>query len=69
MPVATAIGVESAVLAASLFRLPFGDDELAAAGGLIGQPVPLVKCKTIDLEVSAQAEIVLEGEIAPDPSQ
>lgn len=66
MPIVTAIGVDPAILAASCFRLPLGYDELSAAGGLRGEPVPLVKCKTIDLEAPANAEIVLEGEISPN---
>jgi UbiD family decarboxylase len=38
-------------------------DEFDIAGGLLQQPVELVKCKTIDIEVPANAEIVVEGEI------
>ncbi len=66
MPVATVIGVDPAILAASCFRLPPGGDELAVAGAMKGEPIPLVKCKTIDVEVPAYAEIVIEGEIPPD---
>lgn len=66
MPVVTAIGVDPAILAASCFRLPFGYDEFSAAGGLRGSPIPLVKCKSIDLEAPAAAEIILEGEVSPD---
>lgn len=66
MPVATALGVPPAVLAAAGFSLPYGEDELSVAGGLIGEPIPLVKCETVDLEVPASAEIVLEGEVPPD---
>src|SRR2546422_6679858 len=40
-------------------------DELAIAGGLHGAPVELVKCRTVDLEVPADAELVLEGELLP----
>ena len=38
----------------------------AVAGGISGEPIPLVKCKTVDLEVPATAEIVIEGEIPTD---
>ena len=38
-------------------------DELAVAGAIAGEPVALVKCKTVDLEVPANAEIVIEGEL------
>ncbi len=40
-----------------------GVDEYGVAGALVGEPVELVKCKTIDLEVPANAEIVFEGEL------
>ena len=42
------------------------EDEMAVAGGLIGAPVRTIRCKTVDLEVPADAEIVIEGEIATD---
>jgi len=38
-------------------------DELAVAGGIAGEALELVKCKTVDLEVPAHAEIVIEGEV------
>jgi 4-hydroxy-3-polyprenylbenzoate decarboxylase len=41
-------------------------DELAVAGGLAGEPIHLVKCLTVDLEVPAEAEIVFEGIIRTD---
>ena len=66
MPVATAIGVPPSVLAAALTKAPYGVDEMGIAGAIAGEPIPLVKCKTIDLEVPADAEIVLEGEVPPD---
>jgi 4-hydroxy-3-polyprenylbenzoate decarboxylase len=40
--------------------------EVEVAGGVMGEPIELVKCKTVDLEVPAHAEIILEGEILPD---
>lgn len=40
-------------------------DELDIAGALCGEPIELVKCKTIDMEVPAYAEVVLEGYIMP----
>ena len=40
-------------------------DELGIAGALRGAPVELVKCKTVDLEVPANAELVLEGYLVP----
>ncbi len=41
--------------------LPPGIDEFAFAGFLRGEPVELAPCETVDLEVPADAEIVLEG--------
>jgi 4-hydroxy-3-polyprenylbenzoate decarboxylase len=65
MPVAVAVGVDPCILMASAAKVPLGVDELSIAGALRGEPVPVVKCKTIDVEVPAAAEIVLEGEIVP----
>lgn len=66
LPFATAIGVSPECVLAGATKAPAGQDELGIAGAIAGQPVPLVKCKTSDLEVPANAEIVLEGEILPD---
>jgi UbiD family decarboxylase len=68
MPIATAIGVPPAVLAAATTAVPYGVDELEIAGGIAGEPIPLVKCETVDLEVPAGSEIVIEGEVPPDDS-
>jgi 4-hydroxy-3-polyprenylbenzoate decarboxylase len=68
MPFATAIGVPPAVLVAAIAKSPYGVDEYGVAGGIAGEPIPLVNCKTVDLEVPADAEIVLEGHIDPDTS-
>ena len=61
--VAVCIGVPPAVYVASQFEPRIGVYELDIAGGLAGEPVEVVKCRTIDLEVPALAEIVLEGEL------
>ncbi len=42
----------------------YGEDELAVAGGIRGAPVEMVKCETVDLEVPASAEFVVEGEVS-----
>ena len=65
MPAAVAIGVDPVILMAAAAKVPLNVDELAVAGALRGQAIPLVKCETIDLEVPATAEIILEGEIIP----
>src|SRR5436309_15998596 len=44
-------------------------DEFAVAGALRGEPVDLVPCETVPLEVPATAEIVLEGEIPANASE
>ncbi|MDP2734655.1 MAG: UbiD family decarboxylase [bacterium] len=47
-------------------KVPYGIDEYAVAGGIAGEPVELVRCKTVDIEVPATAEIVIEGELPVD---
>lgn len=47
-------------------RPPYGVDELAIAGAIARGPIQLVKCETVDLEVPAEAEIVIEGTIPTD---
>ena len=61
--VAVCIGVPPAVYVASQFEPRAGVFELEIAGGLAGEAVDVVKCRTIDLEVPALAEIILEGEL------
>jgi UbiD family decarboxylase len=61
--VAVCVGVPPAVYVASQFEPRAGVFELEIAGGLAGAPIDVVKCRTIDLEVPALAEIVLEGEL------
>lgn len=63
MPVAIVIGAHPAILFAAGFTTQFGKDELAIAGGLINDPIRLVKCETSDIEVPAEAEIILEGKV------
>jgi 2,5-furandicarboxylate decarboxylase 1 len=61
--VAICIGVPPSVYVASQFEPRLGVYELEIAGGLAGEPIDVVKCRTVDLEVPALAEIVLEGEL------
>ena len=63
MPVAIVVGAHPAILYAAGYTTKYGIDELALAGGLLEDPVRLVKCETCDLEVPADAEIIIEGEI------
>jgi UbiD family decarboxylase len=61
--VAVCIGVPPSVYVASQFEPRIGVYELEIAGGLAGEAIDVVKCRTVDLEVPALAEIVLEGEL------
>ncbi len=61
--VAVCIGVPPSIYVASQFEPRAGIYELEIAGGLSGEPVDVVRCRTIDLEVPALAEIILEGEL------
>jgi UbiD family decarboxylase len=65
LEVATAIGVDPAIVIASQAKVPYGEDEFYVAGGLRGKPVKLAKCETIDVEVPAFSEIVIEGVTVP----
>ncbi|MBI2251392.1 MAG: menaquinone biosynthesis decarboxylase [Armatimonadetes bacterium] len=61
MPVSVALGCDPATIYAATAPLPYGIDELLFAGFLKQEPVEVVKCITNDLEVPANAEIILEG--------
>jgi 4-hydroxy-3-polyprenylbenzoate decarboxylase len=61
MPLAVVLGGESVLPYAATAPLPPNVSELLFAGFLNGSGIELVKCKTIDLEVPANAEIVIEG--------
>lgn len=63
LPVAIVLGADPATIYAASAPLPPGVDEIVFAGWLRGSGVPMARCKTIDLEVPAQAEIVLEGHV------
>ena len=65
LPFAVAIGTHPAIMMAAAHMAPAGLDEFELAGGLAGEPIELVKCETVDLEVPADAEMVLEGELLP----
>lgn len=65
MPVAIFIGHHPLYYIAAATTAAYGVDEFEIAGGFLGEAVRLVKCETVDLEVPADAEIVLEGHIPP----
>jgi 4-hydroxy-3-polyprenylbenzoate decarboxylase len=66
MPVAVAVGAGPAVVFSAVCPLPPGVDELLFAAFLQGQPVDLVRCRTIPLHVPATAEFVIEGYVDID---
>jgi 4-hydroxy-3-polyprenylbenzoate decarboxylase len=61
MDVAVAIGSDPATMFSAILPLPPDLDEMLFAGALRSDPVEMVRCETVDLEVPANAEIVLEG--------
>ena len=63
MDVAVAIGADPATMYSAILPLPPDIDEMMVAGFLRNKPVEMVKCMTVDLEVPAQAEFVLEGHV------
>jgi 4-hydroxy-3-polyprenylbenzoate decarboxylase len=65
LEVAVAIGSDPAVMYSSTAPLPEGVDEMLFAGFLRSSSVELVKCETVNLEVPANSEIVLEGYCEP----
>jgi UbiD family decarboxylase len=65
LPVAFAIGVHPAIALGCLAIGSIDEDERAIMGGLLGEPLELVKCETSDVLVPAAAELILEGEILP----
>jgi 2,5-furandicarboxylate decarboxylase 1 len=69
LPIAVCIGTDLAVhyTAATMgAQMPESADELAIAGGLRGEPLPVVKALTQDLHYPAETEIVLEGTLLPN---
>jgi len=64
-PIAIVIGHHPAFFIGALCFSTLDSDEIRIAGGMLQRPVPLVRCKTIPLDVPADAEIVLECEIRP----
>ena len=65
MEVAVAIGADPVVTYAATAPMPRGIDELLLAGLIRKKPVTLAKCKTVDMWVPAEAEIIIEGYVDP----
>lgn len=65
-PAAVVIGPTPNIGLLAVTKIPYSVSEYDVAGGMAGEPVQLVKCKTVDLEVPATAEIIIEGTIPND---
>jgi len=63
---ALTVGTIPIVGLAAVTKFAYNADEFAIAGGIAGEPLELVKCKTVDIEVPATAEIIIEGEFPTD---
>jgi UbiD family decarboxylase len=66
MPCAVVLGCPPTVSYTAVQKVPEIYDELDITGGLIGQPLNVVKCKTVDLMVPAEAEIIIEGWVSTE---
>lgn len=65
LPAAVVLGGDPILMLAAILPLPEDMDELAFAGFLRGAPVPMVRMRTADMLVPANAEFILEGEVPP----
>ncbi len=63
LEIAVVLGNHPAEMIASASTLPYGRDHLDFASSIRGEPLETVKCKSVDLEVPANAELVIEGEV------
>ena len=63
LPAAVVLGAPSCVTFTAAQKLPENTEEITVAGGLVGSPINIVKARTVDLMVPAEAEIVVEGYI------
>jgi 2,5-furandicarboxylate decarboxylase 1 len=63
---AIVIGAPPAVMFSAASKIPYERDELEFAGALAGEPLEVTPCSTIDVDVPARAEIVIEGEVLPN---
>ncbi len=62
---AVVVGIDPVTMLASQASTPFGVDELEISSALREEPLPVVRCETVDVDVPANAEIVIEGRILP----
>ncbi len=64
-PVAVVFGIHPVVWIPSALAFPWGTEEYGLAGGLLGEPLPVIKGEYTGLPIPAQAEIAIEGECPP----
>ncbi|HEX5131357.1 MAG TPA: UbiD family decarboxylase [Candidatus Krumholzibacteria bacterium] len=65
LPVAVSLGADPALMLAGIFPLPEALEEIAFAGILSARATRLMRARTIDLDIPADAEFILEGEVPP----
>lgn len=63
LDVAVCVGAPPVITYTAPAKVPAGIDELAVAGALAGEPIPVVRCRTVDVCVPADAEFVIEGRV------
>jgi 2,5-furandicarboxylate decarboxylase 1 len=63
LPCAIVIGAPPALMFSAASKVPYDVDELETAGAWQGKPLRVVRCKTVPVDVPADAEIVIEGEV------
>lgn len=63
LEVAIVVGINPLTWLASVAYAPGGVDKFGLAGALRGEPIDMVRCTTVDLEVPAEAEYVIEGKV------
>lgn len=66
LPFAVVLGAHPIIQLSACLYLGLGDDEMHCAGALFGEPVRMARCRTSDILVPAEAEIVIEGQIHAD---
>jgi 4-hydroxy-3-polyprenylbenzoate decarboxylase len=66
MPIAIVVGAAPIVMFTGPQKLAVDMDEMAVAGGAAGEAIRMTRCRTVDLDVPADSEIVVEGLIDPD---
>jgi UbiD family decarboxylase len=65
MEVAVFLGGDPLLYVLGAAPLQYGDDEYSLLGGIRGRALEVVKCETVDIEVPANAEVVIEGRVPP----